>query len=533
MLAGSEVLAGSDGLGREVSAVTVIDAPDGIQFIRGGELVLSTLFLYKGGVEDQITLIRDLHGRGAAGLGVKLERFVGTIGADVRACADQLCLPVVRLPGDLAWKDIINAVLQELLGRQARELAQSWEIHRRFIDLALEGRGLQELASALAGLVKNPVLVVETCTGGVFTSGDNSEGDGAPEPWLASAGEEAHPVIGYGGIRRISSETASPRLVCPIRTGRHQGGWIVVWEREGSLDAWGITALQHAATVAALEVEKLRALRNLERTMRDDFLHHLVRGDFESEATARERAWKLGWELAEAYTAVVFKLVSTPLGWGEERMPRPAWRVLDLLQGAGLEPRSLTGVDHAERPLVLFPASAGERPDVADDQVARDVRRLVGVLGRAHPRLELLAGVGRTGHGVRGVRESYGEAVMAVELAPMVGGNAVVQFRDLGIHRLVRDLRAPEVVQFIQDVLGPVLEYDRKHRTELLLTLRAFLEHGGNYRQAAQALYLHHSTVRYRLEQIEKLCGVKLSSARDRLNLQLALSLWTANNLYS
>ncbi|HHY95877.1 MAG TPA: PucR family transcriptional regulator, partial [Firmicutes bacterium] len=342
------------------------------------------------------------------------------------------------------------------------------------------------------------------------------------------------PVASHNGIRRISSADREARLVCPIRTGRRHGGWIVVWERRAVLDNWGLTAIQHAATVAALEVEKLQALRNLERTMRDDFLHHLVRGDFQTENSARERAWKLGWDMAEAYAAICFRLVSTPAAWTDEKTARAAWEVVDLLSGGGVPPGTMVGVDHAERPLVLYPVRADVPTERADDSVAGEVKRLLGSLKRLQPKLELLAGIGRPRKGVRGIGETYQEAVLALELAPAVPGiGPVIRFRDLGIHRLTRDVSASEVTEFVRDVLGPLLDFDRKHSTELMVTLRAFLEHGGNYREAARELYLHHSTVRYRLQQVEKLCGVNLSSARDRFNLQLALALMLANNFSS
>jgi DNA-binding PucR family transcriptional regulator len=63
----------------------------------------------------------------------------------------------------------------------------------------------------------------------------------------------------------------------------------------------------------------------------------------------------------------------------------------------------------------------------------------------------------------------------------------------------------------------------RPQREALLATLRALLDHNGSPTHAAQALYCHRNTVIYRLKQLEELTGTRLSRARDRLVLGLAL----------
>lgn len=566
VLTGSKVLAGRQGLDREITGVTVIDAPDGLRFIRGGEFILSTLFLYRESPSDQLTLVDELHNRRAAALGIK-ERFVNTISSYVSNQADEWQIPVIQLPGLVAWADVINSILKESLGRQAKELEQSWRIHREFVDIALEGRGLKALVDSLAEMVGRPVFLKETCTGDVFSAGDYqsiragirlSENEGGPGygysgeglsprgpergsgesqvgPWLTASGEHVQSISGHSGITRICSKgEGAPRVVCPVRSGRHFGGWIVVWEERWELDDWGLIALQHAATVAALEVEKLRALDKLKRSMRDDFLYHLLNGDFQTEVSVRERAWELGWGLADAYVVVVFKGASTSSSWLDEEGGRAAWRVVDMLQKCGLPRQSLVGVDHAERPLLMYPVPNDSRLYMADQEVTREVGRLVGVLRQTYRHFDLLAGIGRPRCDILTIKESYREATAALELAPTVPGKGpVMRYRDLGVYRLVRNGPNPGVAEFVRDIIGPLIEHDRQHGTQLVMTLKVFLENGSNYREAARALYLHHNTIRYRLSKVEEICGINLNSWRDRFNLQLAICLSIGDNLSS
>lgn len=539
LLAGSEVLAGAAGLDRPVTGVTVLGAPDGVKFVRGGEFMLSALYTYRDRPDDLLELVDELRKRHAAGLAIK-DRFVPVLSPGFRQQVDEWAFPVIRLPAPLTWVDIIAAISQEIVGRQARELLHSWEIQRRFIDLALEGRGLGALAAALSELVHHPAMIWESCTGTAVSAGQAPEGEGLPapdesasaKPWMPAPEETMRRLPSHGDLRRIFSPSGGPgRLVCPIRSGRQLSGWIVVWEGQAQLDKWGLMAIEHAATVAALEIEKLRALKNLQRSMQDDFLYHLVRGEFQAESTARARARKLGWELAELYVAVVFQVVSTPLSWSEEAGEQGARRVAELLKACGLPPRALVGVDNAARPLLLYPLPPDVAPETADREVAREVSDLIGFLGKSQKNLGLLAGVGRVRQGISDIKDSYREAVTALRVASTGGSGPVVRFRDLGVYRLVQDGCPAAVREYVKDTVGPLLAYDRQHRADLLKTLHTFLEQGGNCRRAAQVLHLHPNTVRYRLSLVEKLCKVDLGSPSERFNLQLALRLWMCDDL--
>jgi sugar diacid utilization regulator len=60
----------------------------------------------------------------------------------------------------------------------------------------------------------------------------------------------------------------------------------------------------------------------------------------------------------------------------------------------------------------------------------------------------------------------------------------------------------------------------------LVATLESYLDLGGDARAAADALFVHRSSLYGRLHRIEEIAGVDLSSGEDRLELHLALRLW-------
>lgn len=86
-----------------------------------------------------------------------------------------------------------------------------------------------------------------------------------------------------------------------------------------------------------------------------------------------------------------------------------------------------------------------------------------------------------------------------------------------------------------EQVLGAVLGLPDEDRTTLLDTLNAFLDHSGSAERAAEVLYCHPNTVRYRLRRLQELSGrsltdphgiAELAAAADAVRLSSATELW-------
>jgi DNA-binding PucR family transcriptional regulator len=74
------------------------------------------------------------------------------------------------------------------------------------------------------------------------------------------------------------------------------------------------------------------------------------------------------------------------------------------------------------------------------------------------------------------------------------------------------------------EALRKLADYDRRHRTQLLLTLEEYLKGRGNIASAAQVLYVHPNTLRQRLGRIRDLTGLDMAH-EDWLLVEIELKL--------
>ena len=88
----------------------------------------------------------------------------------------------------------------------------------------------------------------------------------------------------------------------------------------------------------------------------------------------------------------------------------------------------------------------------------------------------------------------------------------------------------PGRAAYYLDLLAPLQEYDRVHHGDLLKTLSAYLKHGGNSTQTADALFMHRNSLRYRLARIRAITALDLDDPDSRLALQVAVLLLKEHN---
>ncbi|NLL88158.1 MAG: PucR family transcriptional regulator [Firmicutes bacterium] len=78
---------------------------------------------------------------------------------------------------------------------------------------------------------------------------------------------------------------------------------------------------------------------------------------------------------------------------------------------------------------------------------------------------------------------------------------------------------------YAHELLGDLVENDRNKKTDFIQTLKIFLRHNCNLKKAAEELFIHYNTLRYRIAKIEEITGLNLDCAEQRFCLQVALRL--------
>ena len=92
---GLKLISGNLGVHREISTVTVVDTPDGFQWLKGNEVVITTTYALEKTPNSFLDFISKLLSRNISALIVKSDRYIKVIPENAKKLCDEKALPLI------------------------------------------------------------------------------------------------------------------------------------------------------------------------------------------------------------------------------------------------------------------------------------------------------------------------------------------------------------------------------------------------------------------------------------------------------
>jgi hypothetical protein len=556
------VLVGEDALDRPVDGVFTTDLLDPRRYLTGGEIVLTGL-MWRRAPADSEAFVAAVTAAGAVALAAG-DAALGSVPHDLVVACRRHGLPLFEVPVDVSFAAITEQVLAARLGLSAGPGPAIARLR------ALAGGRVPGGAGAAVGLAAVlDVAASEFGVAGWVISAAGRLVAGAPAaPGRPARAALAGAWLGAAALPVTVLADAVPYSLFGI-TGEppHRlAGWFVAVA--GDQAGWDAGRRAIAAELAAAAAGYRARHEEAQRAVRgaaDDALARVLgrpagSGPEDPEIAAALRRCGLAPGLplaAVALTVGPARPHAQPAdGSGPGAGPgEPAWPQVARVLLEEMLPAPVAGASGCEA-VALVPGGG------VLDRIGAVTRALAGVYGpvpgmadafpAAQGALSLAFGVsvlagpageegtpvasGEADHGtgggaagwtVAGVGRHLAQARQARQVAALLGGGVrVVDAAALGsVELLLATAPAEARKAFRASLLSPLLDYDADHGTELVRTLRVFLDCSGSWTKAAETMFVHVNSLRYRMRRVEELTGRDLGSLADQAALLLALRL--------
>ncbi len=516
-----KLMAGSRSTSNPVRWVHIAEVPDPTAWLKGGELLLTTGYPLVGSDEKVRTYLQRMIDHNLSGLGVGVGFSLDEIPSVMIEMAEENNFPLFQIPYSVPFIAITEAVSSKIVNEQYSLLQRSLAVHEKLTKIVLEERGLDAILSTLSALVGcsavlfdfHGLVLCEASYRRRVPSGVIGDLWRQISDRRASRQDFAIGIEGLGGGAQVYPVVASHRI----------GAFLAVVKDSGEFSDYDRIILHHVVTVTALELVKKKAVAETEKRLAGDFFDELVASDLYEEEIARRLAF-FGLDPEAEHLLMLVDIDGFKAFSENEREETVVQDIKERLHWAVdefLARRSLPFISasRSDSVIVLLQLTGGPLNVMS---VATDLHASIVDMT---PEITVSVGVGRPHKSLVDLRQSYYEAHYAIKIRKLKGDSSVIaSFDDLGSYGLLLGLQDTLSLEvFHESVLGALREYDEENSSDLVKSLQYFLEANGHWGEAAERLYVHRHTLRYRMKRVEEISGRSLDSSQDRMEFWLAL----------
>ena len=523
-----ELVAGSQGVDRDVRWAHVAAGSGVAELLDGGELILTTGAGWPSDPRVLAGLAEGLVTAGATGVAAIVlelgQRFASAPEALIHACEDS-GVPLVVLHREVRFVQITQRVHQRILAAQNEALQARTEVHAMLTELGLNRSPVDYVIERLAETLGAPVLLEDTGHRIVAFAGLGADPVKSLAPWVRADGREPQ-TPAREVWERVTVEARGRRwgYVTALAGPPHPAGRRTVLE----LGAFAL-ALGRLADAEGDQWMQLGSKRLFEA---------LLGGRYRSDAELAAQLVASGLTL-DGRTVIAATLRGTGDFGGHATLERATLETA-LRRAIAPEGRALIAPDaqaseggHVLLALLSFPAEDPRLISTVDRDVpslaarlARELEMLVP--GTTPPSWRAHLALGTPAKRLRQLVAALEQVRAVGRITPTgeVGRVTVQQADQQPLAHLVRALAGtPELQEFANDTLAPLLNHDRVAGTpgDLLQVLAAYTAHPTNRSLAAKEARLSRSVFYQRLALIEDLLDVDLSSGETIATLTVAL----------
>ncbi|MGM0603084.1 MAG: PucR family transcriptional regulator, partial [Bacillota bacterium] len=474
--------------------VTVMDAPDFYKWINGGEFIISTAYVIKDDIDYLLELLDIMDQKNAAGLGIKIDRYIKIVPEEIKNKADRLNFPIIYIPDEFAFADIINPVLSEVVNRQAKKLRYSEKVHESFTKLVLEDEDFPVILDSLEKLIKTKTVFYDKFSEQLFNS--------------------RKLINNTKGISDLIEENFTYKLTYKNKTY----GYIILIDKEADfvLKEYDKIAVEHAATVLRLKIQREISNYQVELRFKNEFIQDLIFNNFSSKDEIKEQLNKYDW----TYNNDIFCLIT------KLDKHSSITKARDLERKFKEEFCGSVFTQIGNRFIYLIKLDGNS--EYMDRNVKKKIKK---IFSDASNGSFFYTGIGNVRANIADINLSYEEAKNALNLGMNIKSEEKIYFfNELGIYRLLDIVIKEDIAEeFMEDNLGKLIRYDNSANDNLLETLETIIENDWNLKKSSQDLFIHYNTAKYRFSKICKILDLDPDDWNQKLNIAISVKLLKMN----
>ncbi|KOP80448.1 hypothetical protein AMS59_03420 [Lysinibacillus sp. FJAT-14745] len=510
----AKLIAGQQGLNRQVLWTHILEIKNFDTLINGGELILTTGVGLQLERETQIAYLQNLIRNGAAALCIEIGDYFNYVPVELVAMANAHDFPIIIFEEVVRFIDITQDLHTYIINQHQQALTQLDTLSRTFMELSLMPNGILKILQVLHQDTDALFLFVSEDTKSFYYPIEAKK-------YLQLMEEHCQQLELHEPIQLLSIDK-DHFVIIPVNGLGQVWGYLCMRSALPKPSDYTLLNIERATMSIAQILMRNRMLQERQQSREDEFILALIQGEpidlqhYQSYLPMESRNL--------FYRVVVFNMLDYANTFSEED-----WQEIQL--------QNVMFVRSILKRLGFFPTVSVRQHEIiilafyiaADDIVGnRDSFNLAiqQIIARKTPQLfeqiTFTFGISNVYQSINSVQQGYKEAKTTIHMQHNELASSIY-YKDLGVYRLLLHQEHAVLLQYVKDYLQEILLIDQKNGYDLYQTLCVYLACNGAKNDTAEQLFIVRQTLYKRIERLENILGADFLQAPHRLNIEIAV----------
>lgn len=522
-----QLLSSHSNLTQPLESVEITETPDVADFIPKNVMILTTAMIYKDDQEKLKPFIDSLKQAECTALGIKVGRFLDEISPEIVAYASAVDLPLIKIPSTQPLGGLLHEIVGYLRDSKTEQMSVAFVIQKRFSTLLMQDVDATRFIAEFAKILNAPIILLSPWQQVIAHSNYFYGNQKSAEFFIKQLSKDHFQQLAQEKkIFRLQDERQENIQVAgfPIRVNDYFPYYLLVLSPEQIPYPISEFAIDQAILVLTFMLFKNQKIAESFEHLKTDFLDRLL--DTHQEALSKHQNWLELWKNyrlinSDYYQLAIVYGVTKPenethiryqqaegqliFQWLKEQLP-------EILPDV-----ALFKLKNQNKSILIFQSKKNDHLMILQNLAER--------LQQALP-ITIRFALGNAYENLEDLPNSYIEASSTLEASLHAQKPATVQlFHPKGLAGLFEKIGTEDVEYFCQQQLKELAYPTEPTLQELRKTLKVFLDFNCEITKTANALYLHRNTIKYRMNQCEKLLDTSIQEPETSLLLRVALEL--------
>lgn len=503
------VLAGHEGLNKTVQWAHVMEVTEIGELLNGNELILSTGMAWHHDENLSVSFLQQLIDKKAAALCIEFFRYSISLPKKMIDLANDNHFPIIAFHEEVRFVDITRDLHSMLVNRQHKILEDLDHLSQKLNKILLSGNGLSSLLQMLHSVTKAQVAYLPV--------------QEDPEFFPPMTKDKRTSFFEEWKKGEHTLQTNEKGIECrPIYVLNHRFAELVIYSPGRKMTRFETFALDRCSTAVAQEL--MRTLYMEEKRLNDEhaWIHSWISGELDAE--------QIRDHLVSINPTILLKEAAVCIfDTGESLCKiKDIDRFLiqkTIVARSIFEQEGFFLVPTVTKFQIVYILINQRHEQVRiENRLLAAIKRLQQAELKGIHVFSTLFAVGQTITDLQAIEHSFNSAKETLSIQKKIGSIDPPTHHQLHVYRVISLMeQSNQIHSWIDEYLGPLLQYDKQKNGRLLHTLKVYLNYSGAKKETAKDLFIVRQTLYHRLEKIYELLGDDLMEAKKRTAIELAI----------